>query len=204
MSADIIIHIPGTNNMKIYFKITLLIFLLVISTLSFFERRSVEKQFGFYVVSSDSMKDKIKKGSIVISKQKDEYFVGDVIVFKNPMNLSTTITHRLVDQKFDDGMYFVSKGDSNSTNDPWQVRKDLIVGKVVSKVPGIGYVISFIRTPLGLILTVILPLGFVIISETESIYKEIKSVIYEFTKRNRKPFYKFKRIRKNLLDLIGA
>ena len=77
------------------------------------------------------------------------YPESDIIVFPKPDNLDELIVHRIVATTAIDGkMYFYTKGDGNSapdTYDPWYnsnasipqgaVSQDLVVGKVVMRIP---------------------------------------------------------------------
>lgn len=77
------------------------------------------------------------------------YPESDIIVFPKPDNPDELIVHRIVATTSIDGkMYFFTKGDGNSapdTYDPWynsnasipqgSVSQDLVVGKVVMRIP---------------------------------------------------------------------
>ena len=91
------------------------------------------------------------------------YPESDIIVFPKPDNPDELIVHRIVATRSIDGkMYFFTKGDGNSapdTYDPWNsdndniptgaVSQDLVVGKVVMRVPWVGYFAIFSHDVLG-------------------------------------------------------
>ncbi len=98
---------------------------------------------------------------------------SDIIVFHRPGNPSELIVHRIVAKEEIDGKwYFFTKGDGNSPPDVWPivpksheydkwpnintgippgaVSEDLIVGKVVMRIPWVGLVAIFMQAVLGI------------------------------------------------------
>lgn len=96
------------------------------------------------IVISGSMSGSIEVNDMVIIHAQDSYAVGDVVTFKSGKNL---VTHRIISEE-DGG--FVTKGDANNSRDIDTLDPDLIVGRVVGVIPGIGKAIEYMRTPLGL------------------------------------------------------
>ncbi len=76
----------------------------------------------------------IDKGSTVLTiepSSPERISAGDIIFFKAE-GYETHIVHRVVDINEDaEGLYFVTKGDNNKTEDPFKVRFSDIVGVVV-------------------------------------------------------------------------
>lgn len=101
------------------------------------------------VVVSGSMQPEININDMVIIKAQDKYKKGDVISFINGTSL---VTHRIAEIT---STGFVTKGDANNTEDKTEVTKDQIMGKVVHVLPGAGNVISFLQSPLGMLLLII-------------------------------------------------
>jgi len=63
-------------------------------------------------------------------KSPDSIAIGDIITYKNQSEL---IIHRVIEKNQDeDGLYYVVKGDNNSTADPVKVRFEDIEGVVVA------------------------------------------------------------------------
>jgi len=98
---------------------------------------------------------------------------SDTIVFHNPNKPDELIVHRIVSAEMVNGkLYFRTKGDGNSARkwptpasdlansdyDPWAippapgVSEDNVVGKVVMRIPWIGNIVLYMRTPTGLAL----------------------------------------------------
>jgi signal peptidase I len=106
---------------------------------------------------------------------------SDIIVFHQPDNPDELIVHRIVAVDDINGtLYFRTKGDGNSAvkwpntpspseYDPWQtngvpgVRQDLVVGKVVMRIPWLGHLVLFMRNSVGLPIVVALIIIIVII-----------------------------------------
>ena len=76
-----------------------------------------------------------------------------------------------------------TKGDANNAPDGWELKKSSILGKYVFKIPMIGSIVTFSKTPLGLILLIIFPGTIIAYSEAMNIKKEIKKF---FSKKDEK------------------
>jgi signal peptidase I len=99
---------------------------------------------------------------------------SDIIVFHRPGNPDDLIVHRIVTaEKVNGVLYFRTKGDGNGFHrwpatpqateyDPWSippapgVSEDKVVGKVIMRIPWVGHVVLFMRTPAGLVLVAVL------------------------------------------------
>lgn len=125
------------------------------------------------VVMSGSMTPAIKTGSLVLVNQKASgYAKNDIITFKSEKEL---VSHRIYDSSNIDGaIYYQTKGDANNDVDPALVAKKDVVGKVVLDVPYLGKLVNFVKTPLGFILLITVPILFIIISEILVIIDEIR------------------------------
>lgn len=126
--------------------------------------------FGFSnaIVVTGSMEKEINIGDMVIyqKKSKEDYIVGDIIVYLDENN--NLITHRIISLAEDT---LITKGDANNIEDS-AIKYSQIQGKVIFKIGKIGKVISFFSTPLGII--VILVSGVLIIELPVLIQKKIK------------------------------
>ena len=97
-----------------------------------------------YVIHTGSMSPTIPSGSAVLVHE-GHYHVGQVITFTED---GLTVTHRLV--SISAAGLTTTKGDANSTNDPWHVPKSQIIGGVVLAPRYVGYAITYLKDPLGL------------------------------------------------------
>lgn len=98
---------------------------------------------GIGVIISGSMSGTIEVNDMVITKAKDEYYVNDIVLYREN---ESCVTHRIIDIR--DGLY-ITKGDANNTEDKDPVKKEDICGKVILTVPKAGKWIEFLRSPLG-------------------------------------------------------
>jgi signal peptidase I len=107
-----------------------------------------------------------------------DYPNSDIIVFHKPSDLEDLIVHRIVAKEERNGtLYFYTKGDGNGINkwpstptsseyDPWNeqaVPEDLVVGKVVMRIPWLGHLVLFMRNSIGLPIVIALIIILVIV-----------------------------------------
>jgi len=121
-------------------------------------------------VLTGSMKPSINSGDIVVIKsiQPDKLTIGDVITYKK--NNKTLITHRVINiENVDNKIFLKTKGDDNNVSDEYIIEEDMILGKMIFKIPKLGYIGGFIRTPLGFIIFIVLPLLMLSIKEIKKI-----------------------------------
>jgi len=130
-----------------------------------------------FVVKTGSMGPTIPAGSLVFVSEQGKsnisisYVAGDVITFRSGNNL---ITHRIVEVREKKALrYFVTKGDANKTFDSKLVPMKDVVGRVSWSIPYFGRLVDFVKTPLGFILLVIVPIFLIIFSEVLVIVDEI-------------------------------
>lgn len=97
------------------------------------------------VIISGSMSGTIEVNDLVVCCEQNDYAKGDIITFVSESG--SLVTHRIVSLS-DAG--FITQGDANNTPDRTPVEPGAVVGKVILTVPGIGLLIEFLRTPLGL------------------------------------------------------
>ena len=112
-------------------------------------------------------------------KPASEYREGEVITFKDPADrykerVARTTTHRIWEVKSKGGATsYITKGDFNPSPDSMPITPDLVLGKVIAKIPLLGYPASFARTVPGLIILIVIPATILIYSEVLSIKKEV-------------------------------
>jgi len=150
-----------------------------------------------HVVSTGSMEPEIMTGSVVFSTLKNEEVnKGDIVVFKSPDNQEITVIHRVKDIN---GDQYTTKGDNNENEDSWTLFKSNILGTVIFTIPYLGYVIDFMKTPLGFGLVLGIPALILIIS----FIKRIKDGINEeVEKRTEEEVFKHRINTPPILPLI--
>lgn len=120
--------------------------------------------FNAYVVLSGSMMPSIQIKDIVVTKKiaAEELEVGDIVTFIAPDSRygGISITHRIIDKYYDDalGTYsYRTQGDANNVADSSLVPNDNILGKVILKIPKLGYLQDLLASKGGLIIVVLVP-----------------------------------------------
>lgn len=116
--------------------------------------------FGSAVVLSGSMEPKLSVGDLIIIKEPNELKKDDIIVFKDN---SSNIVHRIIEINGDD---LTTKGDANLIADA-PINLKNVKGKVVFNIPLIGYLINFLKTPIGIVLTIVIAFGLLETSNKE-------------------------------------
>lgn len=117
--------------------------------------------FGAYVIVSPSMVPVIKVQDAIVIKREDEYKIGDVCTYlsKDPRYYGIMITHRIIGTDINDKgeKVYVFKGDANYSADQMSVSYDQIYGKVVMRIPKLGYVQYFLSSAYGWIIAIVVP-----------------------------------------------
>jgi len=136
------------------------------------------------VVQGNSMIPTLNNGDLVIvkgvsaSQLIDNYHQGDrdIIVFYSSQYGKYTV-HRVNDTLYDktgEFVGFITKGDNNYMADPGVVKSDSLVGKVISHIPYLGLIISFVRSVTGIFLVSLAIVVLAIWSFVEEINKRAK------------------------------
>lgn len=118
-------------------------------------------------VQTQSMEDTINPGDLIfctLTVIDDEFQKDDVVTFPIEINGEQVLnTHRIVEVVKDQNItYYKTQGDNKETNpepDTDLQTSSTIVAKYTGmKIPGLGNVLSFIRTQLGFFLCILLPM----------------------------------------------
>lgn len=143
--------------------------LLVVSLLP------ISGNIKFLIVQSGSMEPEIKMGDVVMVKPSNDYEIGDVISFGESSNMRLIVTHRIhdIDTSQNQTLY-ITKGDANNASDGEKIPEKQIVGKVLINIPRVGFIVDFIKKPLGFSLVMIVPAILVISGEVKKIYNETR------------------------------
>ncbi|MBE6543942.1 MAG: signal peptidase I [Ruminococcaceae bacterium] len=102
---------------------------------------------GASVVLSGSMEPELSVDDLIIVKSQENYSINDVVVFQSHGSL---VVHRII--SIEEGMV-TTKGDANNTSDE-PIKIEEIKGIVVKSIPYVGGFVSFLKSPIGIILTV--------------------------------------------------
>ncbi len=136
--------------------------------------------YGAYVIVSGSMEPIIKVRDAVVIKrcEVDDIKQGDVVTYRSldEAFYGILITHRVVNIEEENGeKKFITKGDHNETIDRKPVSFDQIQGKVVMRIPKIGYLKYFLVDYYGWIIAVVIPSLGIIAYDIVKLYKKIRN-----------------------------
>lgn len=119
--------------------------------------------FGAYVIVSPSMVPNINVYDAVITMRVSESKIElyDIITFlSEKINTNgTPITHRVVGilETADGERAYRTKGDANDSEDRAIIKQSEVLGKVLFKIPMIGYVKTFLSSKFGWFVVIIVP-----------------------------------------------
>ena len=122
--------------------------------------------FGVYIIASKSMVPSINfQDGIFIKRIQSGYQVGDIITFSSDSYYEgKPITHRIIEKVKDKKKFiYTTKGDNNSTVDPIEVKEKDIYGKVLFRIPKLGYIQEFFSSfSIYLVLIFLILFGFLL------------------------------------------
>ena len=104
--------------------------------------------YGIANVLSGSMEPTFSKGALLIVKEEKKAEPGQIVVYQSGQEL---IVHRVIQTE---GNLVTTKGDANDTADP-VFDMDQIKGVVIGWIPALGLLVSFLKTPAGIILLLV-------------------------------------------------
>ena len=136
--------------------------------------------YGAYVIVSGSMEPIIKIRDAVVTRRVDsinDIKKGDVVTYRamDESYYGILITHRVVDiQNKDNKTIFITKGDHNENVDRSPIEFGQITGKVVMRIPKVGYIKYFLVSSYGWIIAIVIP-SFIIIGY--DIFKLVRNVL---------------------------
>ena len=136
--------------------------------------------FSAYTIVSPSMVPSINVLDVVVTMRvnsPEDLEKGDIITFNSTdyRYSGVLVTHRIVDiEKTSSGEYlFTTKGDNNNTQDSSRISFDEIYGRVLFRIPKIGYIQYYLSSVLGWVAIIIVPAVIII---GYDIYKLIKTL----------------------------
>lgn len=124
--------------------------------------------FGWkpFIVLTGSMEKEINSGDIAVTKEIEntDLKVGDIIAYKKT---NAVVTHRIIAIETDENgkLVFTTKGDNNNTEDEEKVYENEVEGKYKFKIAGLGNVAIFIQTPMGMVVSLSIPVILIIITQ---------------------------------------
>jgi signal peptidase len=93
----------------------------------------------------------VNVGDLVVDSvvTPEKLHAGDLATFRQP-DTGRLVTHRIQSILWRGGIAdVITRGDANSVGENWSVTADAKVGKVIFRIPRIGYVVGALGTPAG-------------------------------------------------------
>ena len=138
--------------------------LFAFTTLATRDTNQVASLAGYtpLTVASDSMAPTFRQGDLIVIRKCDPAKLkeGDIITFHTIINNEYSLTTHRISEIQDRGgvRSYVTKGDNNLIADVHMIADGDIVGKFVTKLPGVGKVMSFLSSSIGFLVVIVLPL----------------------------------------------
>jgi len=182
-----ILHYLSSMLLYALLMILVVVVLMVVVTIgdrmiSLKNHQSKAPLFSAYVIISPSMVPNINVYDAVITARVPQNRIGmyDVITFlsKEIETHGVPITHRVVGiLKTEDGeRAYRTKGDNNNKEDKAIILQSEVIGKVLFRIPMLGYVRTFVTSKIGFLISVVLPI-------TASLFLEIWRFIHKRKER---------------------
>jgi signal peptidase len=110
-----------------------------------------------FVVRSGSMTPAIRTGDVVAvhGVPATSVRVGDIVTFDNHGRFTSHRVRSVVARGHQ--LAFVTQGDANTGQEHWRVAASGTVGRVVDRVPMLGFVVVQVRSTLGQLALIVLP-----------------------------------------------
>lgn len=134
--------------------VVLTIFIILLNLYIFYTKvilkQDIVKICGYsvLVIISGSMEPELAVDDLIIIKE-DLYKNGDIVTYKSG---NSFVTHRIIDI---DGDFIYTKGDSNNVQDD-PITQSQIQGKVIFKIKHFGKFTSFVSSPIGITICIII------------------------------------------------
>ncbi len=117
------------------------------------------------VVVTDSMVPTYRTGDLLLidTDTSTPPRLGEIVTYTVD---NTTITHRVVGFE---GDLLVTQGDNSATVDAWKPPISAIEGRPFFHLPKVGYLLLFLKSPLGWMVLVLVFMGWVLLNELRKI-----------------------------------
>ena len=186
-TAKKVVHFIATVLMYSISLIMIIVFLIFI--INFIDKQhnikannSKKDLFSAYTIVSPSMVPAINVFDVVVTMRVDEptdLKKGDIITFNSTdyRYSGVLVTHRIVDiEETSSGEYlFTTKGDNNNTQDSSRISFDKIYGRVLFRIPKIGYIQYYLSSVLGWVAIIIVPAVMIIGYDIFKLIKTLKN-----------------------------
>ena len=122
-------------------------------------------------VQTNSMKPVFQAGDAIIAWRVDpaNLRVGDIVSYRSLRDPSVVVSHRIVAISRDHSV-LTTQGDALGVGDP-AIAPQAVIGRVSAVAPGLGRLLTWLRSPVGLVVAVYLPCLIVIAQQTRQIVR---------------------------------
>jgi signal peptidase len=136
-------------------------------------------------VQTGSMTPTFRPGDAVIAWRvaPSQLKVGDIVSYRSLRDPRVIISHRLISKQIAGrDARFITKGDALSTADP-PIGSSAVIGRVWGVAPGLGKVLSWLKTPYGLGVAIYLPAAVVIGLQARQVVGYYRPISYRLLRR---------------------
>lgn len=170
------------GNTLIMLTCIILTFIIIISCITIFDSTThpgkTPSAFGYkaMTVITGSMKPQFNPGDLVIAANLNDLNsvkVGSIITYINKENV--LVTHRVLKINNKDGINtYITKGDANPTVDVEPVSTNQLQGTYKTKIAYLGYACMFVKSSVGMISLIVIPLIIILGIELMEFLKKTK------------------------------
>ena len=122
---------------------------LVVGWFVFLRPSALGGPAGYVTVSGESMEPTMYDGDFVITRERSDYEVGDVLVYRieeEEVGAGGLVIHRVIGGSIEEG--FKTQGDNRDQPDLWYPTAKDIVGEVWIEIPRLGQWLPILRSPI--------------------------------------------------------
>lgn len=113
-----------------------------------------------YVLRTGSMSPTIDPGDVEVvqSIAPLDARIGDIVAFRDPQWQGRLVSHRVrAIDRVGGRINFITQGDANTGREHWSVPAQGTIGRVIYRIPKLGYAVAWLGTPEGRAGVVVLP-----------------------------------------------
>ena len=154
-------------------------------------------------IQTNSMHPTIEEGDLAIAtgvKDTAQLKKGEIITYWTIINGERVLNTHRITEIYDGGdfLYFQTRGDANTAEDPVTVHENEIVGKYKTRIPGLGKFFDYLQTGTGFFIVVVIPVFLFFLFHLVQFFR----VLFEY--QNVKNRIKYEQERGRTEDLIAA
>ncbi len=131
--------------------------------------------YPIQVVEGNSMSPTLNIGDLILIENVNPKNItnGTIISFYSP--IGGVYTHRVIGiEIMSDKYYFRTKGDALDSPDSWLIPENYVIGRVIARIPLIGYLILIPRIYLALFFIIIIVIDIIYVFYLKKLLKKKK------------------------------